>query len=139
MSVEFGFQKRQFAEDTSNLELRPIIDKQIGRTYIALNPALERSFAGVNAASGFVFSPNVKVSYDVTKVVTLGLEYYGSVGPISEWDTAPNQTHQLFPAVDLNLGEDWEFNFGIGYGLNRASQESQGTIVKMIIGRRFSF
>jgi len=139
MSVEFGFQKRQFAEDTSNLELRPIIDKQLGRWYLAINPALERSFNGANSGSGFVFSPNVTVGYDVTKVVNLALEYYGSVGPISDWDTAPNQTHQIFPAVNLNLGEDWEFNFGVGFGLNRGSQDSQGTIIKMIIGRRFSF
>jgi len=139
LSIEFGMQKRQFAEDTTNLEIRPIIDKQLGRLYVALNPALEKSIVGSNAAAGFEFSPNVKVSYDVTKVITLGLEYYGSVGPISEWDTSPNQTHQLFPSVDLNLGEDWEFNFGVGYGLNRSSQESQGTIIKMIIGRHFKF
>ncbi len=139
MSVEFGLQRRQFSEDTTNLELRPVIDKQFGRWYVAINPALEKSFVGQNAGSGFAFSPNAKVSYDVSKTVTLGLEYYGSVGPISEWDTAANQTHQLFPSIDLNMGENWEFNFGVGIGLNRDSQDSQGTIIKMILGRRFSF
>jgi hypothetical protein len=139
MSVEFGFQKRQYSEDTCDLELRPIIDKQMGHWYVALNPALERGITGFNAGSGFTFSPNVKVSYDITRAVTFGFEYYGSVGPISEWDTAPNQTHQIFPAIDLNLGEEWEFNIGVGLGLNAGSAESQGTIVKMIIGRRFKF
>ncbi len=139
LSVEYGWQKRAFAEDDSNLEIRPILDKQFGRWYVALNPAVERSLHGFNASAGFVFSPNVKVSYDITKVVTFGVEYYGSVGPITAWDTVQNQQNQIFPSVDLNLGADWEFNAGIGFGMNRATNEAQGTIVKVIVGRHFSF
>ena len=139
LSVEFGFQKRQFAEDDCDLEIRPIIDKQLGRWYLALNPALERSISGANAGSGFVFSPNVKVSYDITPKITFGVEYYGSVGPVTDWDSVQTQTNQIFPAVDLNLGAEWEFNFGVGFGMNTASANSQGTIIKMILGRHFSF
>ena len=139
LSMEYGMQKRQFSEDTSDLEIRPIVDKQLGRWDLAFNPALEKTLSGDNPESQFIFSPNIKVSYDITKVVTFGVEYYGSVGPVNDWDTPPNQIHQLFPSIDLNLGEEWEFNFGIGFGLNTGSQDSQGTIVKMIIGRRFSF
>ncbi len=139
LSFEYGFQKRDFAEDASNFEIRPIVDKQFGKWYLALNPALEKSISGEGESKGFSFSPNFKVSYDVTKVITVGLEYYGSVGPVTNWDTGANQTHQLFPSVDLNFSEDWEFNFGVGFGLNSGSQQSQGTILKMIIGRRFSF
>jgi len=139
LSLEYGFQKRQFSEDTSDFEIRPIIDKQLGRWYLAFNPALEKTLGGGNPESRYVFSPNVKVSYDITKVITFGVEYYGSVGPVNDWDTPSNQVHQVFPSIDLNLGEDWEFNFGIGFGLNGATNQSQGTIVKMIIGRRFKF
>jgi len=139
LSLEYGFQRRQFSEDSSNLEIRPIIDKQVGRLYLALNPALEKSINGDGASHGWAFSPNVKVSYDFTKMITLGLEYYGSVGPVNDWQSSANQTHQLFPSLDLNLSEDWEFNFGVGFGLNTSSQNSQGTILKMIVGRRFSF
>ena len=139
LSVEYGFQRRQFSEDTSNLEIRPIVDKQFGRWYLAFNPALEKSINGDGASHGLIFSPNVKVSYDFTKAITLGMEYYGSVGPLNDWQSSSNQTHQLFPSLDLNLSEDWEFNFGVGFGLNTSSQNSQGTIIKMIVGRRFSF
>jgi hypothetical protein len=139
LSVEVGFQKRTFAEDDADLEIRPILDKQLGRWYLAVNPALERSLHGVNASAGFVFSPNVKVSYDITPKITFGFEYYGSVGPITDWDTVQAQTNQIFPSIDVNLGSEWEFNAGIGFGMNRASSESQGTIVKLIVGRHFSF
>src|SRR5947207_9107558 len=43
LSTEFGYVRRSYAEDTWSWELRPIIDKQIGRWYFALNPALEKS------------------------------------------------------------------------------------------------
>lgn len=136
LSMEVGYQKRDFSEDTWTLELRPIIDKQFGKLYVALNPTLERALAGLNSAQGFVFSPNVKVAYDVTKKITLGLEYYGSVGPVTQWSPMSNQDHQLFPSIDLDMGEEWEFNFGVGFGLNT---NSEGTIIKMILGRRFNF
>ncbi len=134
LSLEGGYSSREYAEDTWTLEIRPIIDKQMGRWYVALNPALERSFAGYNAAKGFEFAPAVKVSYDVTKLVTVGLEYYASFGPMRRFDATSAQEQYIFPALDLNFSPDWEFNFGVGFGLTRGSDN---VIVKMIIGRRF--
>src|ERR1700723_328927 len=46
LSTEIGYQRRDFSTDTWTWEIRPIIDKQIGRWYFAVNPALERSFHG---------------------------------------------------------------------------------------------
>jgi hypothetical protein len=63
-----------------------------------------------------------------------GFEYYGSLGPLSGFDPLKEQTHQIFPAIDLNLGPDWEFNFGVGMGLTRSTDR---LIIKMILGRRF--
>ena len=37
LSAEIGYQQPSFSEDTWTLELRPIIDKQWGRWYFALN------------------------------------------------------------------------------------------------------
>ena len=136
LSLEFGYQRNQFSADTWTLEIRPIIDKQFGPWYVAFNPALGKSLAGDNSGSGFDFSPNLKVSYDLTKVITLGIEYYGSVGPINAWDPAPEQGHQIFPSLDLNLGDNWEFNFGVGF---RLSQAADGQIFKLIVGHRVSF
>ncbi len=46
------------------MELRPIIDKQIGRWYFTVNPALERSFHGPSVPQGVGFSPSAKFSYE---------------------------------------------------------------------------
>jgi len=136
LSAEVGFQRRDFSEDTWTLELRPIVDKQVGPWYFAFNPTLDESLAGVNASRGWFFSPNVKLSYDTTKKITLGAEYYGTLGPVSEFDPFEAQQHQIFPSLDLNMGEEWEFNAGVGFGLTPGTDRF---ILKMILGRRFSF
>src|ERR1700726_3790310 len=70
--------------------------------YWSLNPTLDRSFHGESVNQGVVFSPNFKFSYDFTKKITGGLEYYGSVGPVTGFLALNQQQHQIFPAVDLN-------------------------------------
>ena len=136
ISQEFGYQRRQFSQDSWTYELRPIIDKQIGRWYLSFNPAFDKSVHGVNVGEGFVFSPNAKVSYDFTKKITGGIEYYGSLGPATGFDPVAQQQQQIFPAIDLNLSPKWEFNFGVGVGVTRSTDH---LIAKMILGYRFSF
>jgi hypothetical protein len=134
LSMEVGYQRRAFSPDAWTLELRPIVDKQLGPWYLSFNPVLERSLKGEGSGKGFEFSPSAKVAYDITSRVAAGVEYYGSLGPLRGFDRGPDQQHQIFPTIDLNLGPQWEFNFGVGFGLTRSTD---GVIVKMIVGRRF--
>jgi len=136
LSNEIGYQRRQFSTDTWTWEIRPIADKQIGRWYFSVNPTLDRSFHGESVNQGVVFSPNFKFSYDFTPKITGGLEYYGSVGPITGFLTLNQQQHQIFPAIDLNVSPKWEINFGLGVGLTRSTDH---LIAKMILGYRFDF
>jgi hypothetical protein len=134
ISTEFGFQKKQFSANTTTLEIRPIIDKKWNKLYISVNPTLEKSFVGPDAKRGMIFSPNVKGSYDITKAVALGLEYYGSTGPFFHYYPYQQEEQQLFIATDLNVSPDWEFNGGIGSGFTDSTDK---LIFKIIIGRRF--
>ena len=136
LSTEIGYQRRSFSTDTWTWEIRPIVDKQIGRWYVAFNPALDRSFHGSEVHKGVTFSPNVKVGFDFTKRVNAGLEYYGSTGSITGFDPLRDQQQAIMPAVDLNLGPNWEFNFAIGVGVTAGTDH---LLVKMILGRRFQF
>lgn len=134
ISFEFGFQKKEFSANTSTLEIRPIIDKKWGGLYVSFNPTLDQSFAGPDEHRGLIFSPNLKGSYDVTKTVALGLEYYGSTGPFFHYEPIRDEEHQIFAAIDLNTSPNWEFNGGFGLGLTNATDKA---IFKIIIGRRF--
>jgi hypothetical protein len=134
LSLEFGYQRAVYSPDIWTLEIRPIVDKTVGKWYLSFNPTVDRSFHGPSVSAGLVFSPNVKVGYDVTKKVNAGIEYYGSLGPITGFDPLRDQMQQIFAVTDLNFSKDWEFNFGVGVGMTGATDH---LIVKMIIGRRF--
>ena len=136
LSNEIGYQRRPFSVDTWTWEIRPIVDKKLGRWYLSFNPTLDRAWHGPDVRQGLVFSPNLKVSYDFTPKIAGGIEYYGSVGPITGFIPISQQQHQVFPAIDLNLAPRWEINFGLGVGLTRSTDH---LIVKMILGYRFDF
>jgi hypothetical protein len=136
ISQEIGYQRRKFSEDSWNYELRPIIDKKLGPWYFSFNPAFDRALHGLNTGRGWEFSPNVKVSYDFTKKITGGFEYYGALGPVSNVDPISQQSQQIFPTIDLNLSPNWEFNFGAGVDMSNSSDH---LIVKCIVGRRFTW
>jgi len=133
LSLEIGYQRAVYSPDTWTMEIRPIVDKTLGKWYLSFNPTLDRSFHGPSVSEGLVFSPNVKVGYDVTKVVNAGFEYYGSVGPVTDFDPLREQQPQIFAVTDLNLSPSWEFNFGVGIGLTGSTDH---LLIKMIIGRR---
>ena len=136
LSTEFGYQRRQFSTDTWTWEIRPIVDKTIGRWYFAVNPALERSFHGQTVNQGVGFSPSAKVSYDFNKYISGGLEYYADYGSLGGFYSFHNQQQQFFPAVDLNVSPNWEINVGVGVGPTSATDH---LIVKAIVGRRFDW
>lgn len=134
LSSEFGYQRPIFSVDTWTLELRPIVDKKVGPWYLAFNPTIGKALVGPNAGKPFDFSPNAKVSFDVTRKVSVGLEYYGTLGPIGNFDPVAEQEQQVFPTVDLDLGPNWEFNAGAGIGMTRNTDR---LILKLILGYRF--
>jgi hypothetical protein len=136
LSMEIGYQRALFSPDTWTWEIRPIVDKQKGRLYWAINPALERTLHGPDVKLGLDFAPAVKVSWDFTKVVTGGVEYYADYGSIRDIAPLHEQQQQIFPTIDLNVSPDWEINFGVGVGPTAATDH---WIVKGIIGRRFSW
>ena len=136
LSNEIGYQRHAFSADTWTWEMRPIIDKKIGRWYASFNPSFDRSFHGPNVSKGMEFSPNFKFSYDFTPKITGGLEYYGALGPVTGFDPLRDQQQQIIPAVDIDFGEKWEFNFGVGVGVTGATDH---LLIKAILGYRFNF
>jgi hypothetical protein len=136
ISNEIGWQRPSFSADTWTWEIRPIVDKKTGRFYWAFNPSFDKSFRGISHSRGYEFSPNVKWSYDVTRKIALGVEYYGSYGPVTGFDPLRDQFQQIIPAVDIDFAKKWEFNFGVGVGVTQATER---LLIKAILGYRFNF
>lgn len=136
LSTEVGFNKHQFDPNTITLEIRPILEREFGKWYVSVNPDFSKSFRGPDAHRGPGFEPGLKVSYNLTKILAPGIEYYAETGPISHFLPLGEQHHLIFPTLDLNVSPEWELNFGVGRGLTGSSEH---WIVKWIIGRRFKF
>ena len=136
LSAEIGYQKPAFASDSWNIELRPIIDKQWDKLYVSFNPTFGIALKSQYDNSIPVFEPNIKVSYGFFKKLSMGLEYYGSMGALNSFDKLPQQNHALFAAVDMTGSPLWEFNAGAGFGLTPATD---GFVFKIIVGRRINW
>jgi len=136
VSNEIGYQRRKFSTDTWTWEIRPIVDQKWKRWYWSFNPTFDRALKGESSSRGFAFSPNFKVSYDLTRKIAAGIEYYGALGPVSGFDPLRDQQQQIFPTIDLNLAPQWEINLGLGVGMTRSTDH---LIAKVILGYRFNF
>ncbi len=136
ISTEIGYQRAVYSPDTWTWEIRPIVDKTLGRWYFAVNPALERTFHGPDVRQGVGFAPGVKIGYDFTKKISGGLEYYADYGRLGAFDALHEQQQQLFAVTDLNVSPKWEINVGIGVGPTAATDR---LIVKGILGRHFDW
>jgi len=136
LSMELGYQRAVYSTDTWTWEVRPIIDKTVGRWYFAVNPTLERTLHGPDVSQGWGFAPGVKIGYDFTPVVSGGIEYYADYGRIGGFAPTHNQQQQVFFVADLNVSPVWEINFGVGVG---ATGSTDHLIFKAILGRRFDF
>ncbi len=136
LSMEIGYQRSQYSTDTWTWEIRPIIDKSIGRWYFAINPALERTLHGPDVHQGLGFAPAAKIGYELTHVVSAGLEWYADYGAIGNIAPSHDQQQQWFIVTDLNVSPVWEINLGVGVG---ATGSTDHLIVKAILGRRFDW
>jgi len=134
LSMEVGYQKLQFSEDDWSIEIRPIIDKKINKLYLCFNPVFDKSIHGANASSGYDFTPNAKISYDITRIFSPGLEYYGAIGGLNNFLPKQQQQHNLFLSLDADVDPNWEINIGYGLGLNNSTDND---IFKCIVGYRF--
>lgn len=106
LSAEFGYQQPAFSTDTWTLELRPIVDRQLGQWYLSFNPTAELALTRPDQPSGWEFSPDLKVGFDFTQTVNAGFEYYGSVGPFNGFD-APRDQHYDCTSEIRNFMLEW--------------------------------
>jgi len=136
LSGEIGYQKSTYSEDTWNVEVRLIIDKQWDKFYATFNPTLGIALKGISGMHTPVFEPNVKISYQFFEKASLGLEYYGGMGYITHPDPLKDQSHALYAAYDLVGNAAWELNIGAGIGL---TQVTEGLVGKVLVGRRINW
>jgi hypothetical protein len=140
LTAEFSFQRAAFDENTTTLELRPILERSIGRVQIDLNPSIERGISRSNLGEeGWSFEPSLRIAYEAGPHLSPCLEYFGAGGPLGNLLPVERQVHQLYPGVDWKLKDGIQWDFGIGVGLTpMGNRLIYKTRVEFSFGRKAS-
>ena len=118
--VELVGSRAAYSESPRTLEVIAIFEKRLGPLRLTVDPTFERDLASSAQEDGWEFEPKARAAVDVSRVVTLGLEYYGALGEVGQFLPAGRQVHQFYPSVDLRLGDDFAVNLGVGVGATNA-------------------
>jgi hypothetical protein len=112
---EVSFVERRFEQARRTAEIRPIVGYRNADWLLAFNPIIDTDLAGSQKGE-LMFAPAFKAACSVSGQTALGVEYYAELGRLSNFAPQSQQSHTLFLVVDTH-----RFNFGIGRGLNGAS------------------
>jgi hypothetical protein len=123
--VELEWHKTpQFDDSELELEIKPIIEKDIGRFEIDLNPIFEKAvFTGPDKNKGFEFGYASGLYYNYRRWLSPGIEWYGEIGLIDDTDPLSEQQHYLFPVIRGRFAGGLGYSFGPGIGLTRGSDQ----------------
>ena len=121
--MEFSFQKTAYEENSRRVEIRPILEKHLGRLQLDLNPVFERALHGPGTRDGWNFEPAFRIAYEASKRVTPSIEYYSSAGPLPGFLPLDEQIHLFFPGADIKLRENILWSVGIGMAATPAGSQ----------------
>jgi len=137
ISGEVGFPRTLYEENATTLEIRPILEKRLGRFQLDFNPVIGRALRGPGTKEGWDFEPGARFAFAMTPRFEPTLEYYGAIGPLGEILPANKQAHQFFPGGDFQITENIVWNFGVGFGLTDAGNRLvYKTRIGILFGRK---
>jgi hypothetical protein len=131
LSLEAGFPEAAYEENSVTLEVRPIIERAFGPVQIDLNPVIGRALKGPGTDEGWDFEPGARLGVTALPWLDLSVEYYGGLGPVTDWLPAEQQVHQFYFGGDLALSDAIVWNMGVGIGLTDAGDQ---TVLKTRLG-----
>lgn len=111
----------QFDDADLELELKPIIEKDIGRFSLVLNPVFEKVLYGEGHHEGFEFGYRNGAYYRWLRYLSPGVEVYGAIGLIDNSDPLDDQQHYIFPVLWGQFPHGIEYSVGPGFGLTKNS------------------
>jgi hypothetical protein len=129
--LEYIINKKEY-KDYEELEMRLILEKDVGAFTVDFNPIFEKKTSGsksdegveFNYALGIYYSNNEEgVYFSKNLMIQPGIEFYGKMGEIADFKSSSDQRHYIFPTMDLFIGQRLHWHTGIGFGLTDASDK----------------
>lgn len=118
-SAEIEAPQPAYGGASPTLELSPILGVRFGAMRVGFNANLERDLGRGEAAASeeeWEFEPSAMIAWRVSPVVSARLEYHGALGEKTAQSQGSTSVHQLFPGVDLTLGQETTLGLSVGFG-----------------------
>jgi hypothetical protein len=128
LGFELSYNSRRWDTKRITSEFRPIIGWHLGKFDVIFNPILDTTYEGLG---DMVFAPSMRLAWNVSPQFAVALEEYSDFGPLNDFASGSEQSHQLFAVTDF-AGGKVEVNAGIGFGLTRAADD---LVFKLILAR----
>ena len=137
LTAEFSFQRLAFEESSRTLELRPIIEGNVGPLQIDVNPSVETALDGQRGNKGWSFEPSVRFGLNRWGRINPAVEYFGALGSVSGALPTEKEVHQIYPGFDWKVARRLQWNFGVGVGMTPAGNRLvYKTILQFKLGQR---
>ncbi|MBS3818925.1 hypothetical protein KGY73_05420 [bacterium] len=130
--AEYYFPRKGY-EDHEELEIRLILEKDLGNFRVDINPIFEKVTSGAEVEEGLEFNYAVGLYYRKFHSIQPGIEFHGMMGEMVDFKSTERQQHVLFPTVDMRFGE-FHWHLGAGKGLTAKTDQ---WIFKSIISYEF--
>lgn len=116
--VEYIIPKKEY-KNKEQIEIKLIIEKDVGFHTFVLNPTFEKNVAGPDVDEGVEFALNGGWYLKKFDRIQPGIEFYTKWGELAEMSPFDESKTYLFPAVDIIMGTHGRFiwHTGVGFGL----------------------
>lgn len=109
--------------EPSEIEMRLILEKDIGDFRLKLNPAVSKDVSGEEVKEGLNANFFSGLYWRRFYILQPGIEYYGRYGQLRDSPPATEQEQVLFGVVNLNLFRGFQWQLGAGAGLTDGSDD----------------
>jgi hypothetical protein len=127
-NFEFSYNARRWDTNRYTSEIRPIVGWHFEKVDLIFNPILDTAYDGLKNLD---FAPSTRLAYNFTSGWALAAEEYADYGPLRDFHSRTDQSHQIYGVVD---GTKWgvDIEAGVGFGLTSASDK---LTLKLILAR----
>ncbi len=121
-NLELSSVNKKYSESRLSSELRIMTGYRAREWHLAFNPIfgydLSRGYR--NGGPGFEYA--AKAVHDVVDGIAMGVEYYSGLGKLNKTLPTAQQENTLYLVMDYDR-KPFAFNFGVGKGLNGATDK----------------
>lgn len=130
-NFELSLLPQHYDRNRWGIEVRPIAAYEDKHWLFAFNPIVDIALAGPDLHEAPSFEPAAMAVVKLYEVASIGVEYYGNLGPFSGFAPWREQEHYVFEVFNLLALPHIELNAGIGEGLTAGSNP---LTVKALVG-----